>query len=161
MASECTQCLYPQFWSNERERHNKILQRLSYAISEDTGDKYLEQTVREAPGNFKPDLVVYHKSGEVTIADVTIPFETDESAFVKARNEKKENYCPLAQWLQNKGHSNVTVDAFIARSLGSWDVDNEALLKRLNVNSKYAILFRKLCVVDAIKDSLAIWRSRT
>lgn len=82
---------------------------------------------------------MYHKSREVTITDVTIPFEADESAFMRTGNEK---YCPLAQWLQNKGHTNVTVDA---GSLGSWDVDNEALLKRLNVNSKYATLLKTMC----------------
>ena len=68
-----------------RERHNKILKRLSNAINEDTGDKYVEQTVRGAPGDLRPDLVVYHNDNRVTIVDVTIPFESDELAFSKAR----------------------------------------------------------------------------
>ena len=143
-----------------RERHNKILKRLSNAINEDTGDKYVEQTVRGAPGDLRPDLVVYHNDNRVTIVDVTIPFESDELAFSKARAEKKQKYGPLCQWMQDNGRSDVLVEAFIVGSLGSWDKANEPILKRLNIGSKYASLFRKLCVSDVIKGSLAIWKNK-
>ena len=44
-----------------RERHNAILQRLSRAIPASEGDKYLEQKVRNAPYDLKPDLIVAYR----------------------------------------------------------------------------------------------------
>ena len=139
-----------------RKRHNAVLQRLSKAISVSEGDKYLEQKVKNAPGDLRPDMVLWHSDGKVTIVDVTIPYEGDKNAFVTARCEKKTKYQPVVDWLVANGHPNVQVDAFIVGSLGSWDTDNEDVMKRLRIGTKYANLFRKLCVVDAIKGSLAI-----
>ena len=143
-----------------RERHNAILKRLSKAIPDAEGDKFLEQKVKNVPGDLRPDIVLWHPDGKVTIADVTIPYEGDINSFEKARNEKKEKYQPIADWLKDHGHPDVTIDAFIVGSLGSWDTENEDLLRRLRIGTKYAGLFRKLCAVDAIKGSLAIWRTK-
>ena len=143
-----------------RSRHNAVLQRLSRAVSPTEGDRYMEQNVRNAPGDLRPDMVVWHPDGRITIVDVTIPYEGEEGAFMKARQEKKTKYQPIADWLVTKGHPDVLIDAFVVGSLGSWDPENEDVMKRLRIGSKYAILFRKLCAVDAIKGSLAIWRSK-
>jgi len=61
--------------------------------------------------------------------------------------------------LNEKGYQEVTVDAFVVGSLGSWDLANEEVLKRLQVNTSYAKLFRKLCCISAIQGSFNIWRS--
>jgi len=50
---------------------------------------------------------------------------------------------------------------FIIGSLGSWDPLNRDTLKALQIGNKYARLFRKLCVSDAIKGSYMIWKSRS
>jgi hypothetical protein len=143
-----------------RERHNAVLQRLSRAIATSEGDKYLEQKVRGAPGDLHPDMVLWHHDGRVTIVDVTIPYEGEERAFEKARDEKRRKYQPIADWLETRGHPDVLIDAFTIGSLGSWDTDNEAVMNRLRIRTKYAGLFRKLCVVEAIRGSLAIWKSK-
>ena len=143
-----------------RERHNAILQRLSKAVPQPEGNRYLEQKLKGMPGDLRPDLALWHNDGRVTIVDVTIPYEADEAAFEKARSEKKAKYQPIAEWLQNNGHTDVVIDAFVVGALGSWDTNNETVLKRLNIGPKYASLFRKLCSVDAIKGSLTIWRSK-
>lgn len=85
-----------------RARHNAILQRLSKAIPESEGDCYLEQNVKNMPGDLRPDLVLWHNDGKVTIFDVTIPYEADEREFEKAR-DKKVKYQPIADWLKNNG----------------------------------------------------------
>ena len=143
------------------ERHNAILQRLSKAIPESEGDRYLEQKVKDVPGDLRPDLVLWHGDGKVSIIDVTIPYEGDENAFKRVRNEKKAKYQPIGDWLMRKGKTDVVIDAFVIGSLGSWDTANEQVLKRLRIGPKYANLFRKLhvCTVNAIKGSLTIWKS--
>jgi hypothetical protein len=105
-------------------------------------------------------MVLWHSDGKVTIVDVTIPYEGDERAFERARSEKRTKYQPVADCLTANGHSDVQVDAFIVGSPGSWDTDNEAIMSRLRIGNKYAGLFRKLCVVDTIKGSLAVWKSK-
>ena len=140
-----------------RERHNTILQRLVKAIPESEGDRYLEQKVKNAPGDLRPDLVLWHGDGKVSIIDVTIPYEGDRESFEKARREKKAKYQPIIEeWLRRNGKTDVLVDAFIVGSLGSWDTANDKVLKRLRIGLKYANLFRKLCTIDAIKGSLAV-----
>lgn len=71
-----------------RARHNAILQRLAKAVPESEGDRYLEQKVKDTPGDLRPDLVLWHRDGRVTIIDVTMPFEGDSESFKKARQEK-------------------------------------------------------------------------
>jgi hypothetical protein len=143
-----------------RERHNAILQRLAKAVPESKGDRYLEQKIKDTLGDLRPDLVLWHSDGRVTIVDVTVPFEGDSESFEKARQEKKVKHQPIADWLKERGKSDVMIDAFIVGSLGSWDGDNDRVLKRLRIGQKYANLFKKLCTVDTIKGSLAVWRSK-
>ena len=102
-----------------RERHNKILERLVKAIPADLGDKFKEQKPLRFPGDLRPDLVVHNRnSGEVTIIDVTIPFESDKDAFDKARNEKAQKYSPLVTWYQDQEHiKKVYYETFVDFSL--------------------------------------------
>lgn len=107
-------------------------------------------------------MTINTTTGEAVIADVTIPFEASSDAFDKARSEKLQKYTPLAEWLKSQPSiSSVHVDAFVVGSRGTGDPKNEALVKKLKFGANYAKLFRKLCVIDAFKGSLAIWKSRS
>ena len=72
-------------------------------------------------GDLQPDLALWHNNGKVTIIDVRVPYESDERAFKKARNEKKAKYQLITNWLKNNGHKDVVINAFIIGALGSWD----------------------------------------
>ena len=122
----------------------------------------MEQKVPGSPGDLRPDLTIINStSGEAIIVDVTIPFEAGPEAFDKARAEKIQKYTPLTEWMQSQSNINsVSLYAFVIGSLGSWDPQNEELLTKLQIGPKYARLFRKLCVTDAIKGSLAIWKAK-
>ena len=143
------------------ERHNKILERLIKAIPYDLGDKFKEQKPLGFPGDLRLDLVVHNrKSGEVTIIDVTIPFESDKDASDKARKEKAQKYSPLVTWYQEQEHNkNLYYETFVVGALGSWDPLNKTTLSRLKIGNSYAKLFKKLCVIDSIKGSYRIWNS--
>ncbi len=69
-------------------------------------------------------VVLDENKKKAIIVDVTIPFESDEEAFDKARDEKLRKYSPLRDWLTSRGYS-VELHAFVVGSLGSWDPDNE------------------------------------
>jgi hypothetical protein len=144
-----------------RERHNTVLSRLVRAIPNEVGNVFIEQKIPESPGDLRPDVVVLNQSqNTATIVDVTIPFETDESAFEEARNEKLRKYQPLRTWLEEEhGYQNTSIHAFVVGALGSWDSNNEDILRLLNIGRNYSTLFRKLCTSDAVRGSANIWRS--
>ena len=52
------------------------------------------------------------------------------------------------------------MDGFVIGALGSWDPDNDAVPKKLGIGTNYAKMFRKLCCMEAIKGSYAIWRAK-
>lgn len=108
-----------------RERHSTILKWLVKAIPESEGDRYLEQKVKNAPRDLRPDLVLWHGDGKVSIIDVTILYEGNGESFEKAKREKKTKYQPIEEWLRRNGKTDVLVDAFIVGSLGSWDIAND------------------------------------
>lgn len=143
-----------------REHHNYVLKHLSKALPESAGEKFLEQKIKDSPGDSRPDHVVWHTDKKVSIIDITIPYEGDTDSFSKARSEKRNKYQPLMDWLNMRGYQDVVVDAFIVGSLGAWDTANESVLKRLSIGQKFAVLFRKLCSIDAIKGSLSIWKAK-
>eukprot|EP00731_Ephydatia_muelleri_P013732 Em0007g1042a len=144
-----------------RARHNNILHRLARAIPPFKGVKLLEQVVPGDTRALKPDLVVLNEArSEAYVIDVTVPFE-GELAFREAREAKEEKYDHLKAILRAKGYHKVEVDGFVIGALGSWDPENEPVLRKLSIGTRYATLFRKLCCSEAIKGSYAIWRNKT
>ena len=86
-----------------RARHNQTLQRLVKAIPEDLGEVFVEQTVKDAPDDSRPDIVVTNETTHTTtIVDVTIPIETSPLSFENARAEKLRKYNPLLTWFRQK-----------------------------------------------------------
>ena len=144
-----------------RSRHNRILHRLANAIPRSKGAKLLEQSI---PGDcmaLKPDLVILNKDkSEAYIVDVAVPFEGEDS-FRAARQSKEDKYGRLKRVLQEKGYRRVEVDGFVIGALGSWDPENEPVLKKLSIGRNYASIFRKLCCTEAIKGSHGIWKAKT
>lgn len=55
----------------------------------------------------------------------------------------------------------MEVDGFVVGALGSWDPENEPVLKKLSIGRNYASIFRKLCCTEAIKGSHEIWKAKT
>ena len=124
-----------------KERQNAILQWLSRTIPGLEGDKYLDQKVKNASADLQPTLVLWHRDGRASIANVMIPYEGDKNAFQKVGGEKRMKYRPTADWLVANRQLNVLIDAFIVGLLGAWDVENEDILRRLQTGTKYAVLF--------------------
>lgn len=140
-----------------RERHNAVLSRLSKAVSVPNATVLVDQKVPDSPCQLRPDLCII-AGDALTLIDVTIPIESGVDAFKKARAEKKSKYSDLVAWANSK-FSLVYYDLFLVGSLGSWDVANESVLRRLGIGRRYSELFRKLCCLDAIKGSLQMWRA--
>ena len=144
-----------------RARHNKILHRLAKAVPQTKGRQFLEQKVPGDPQNLKPDLVIINEEkSEAYIVDVAVPFEGEES-FPVARRAKEDKYDHLKDILRARGIRKTEVDGFVVGALGSWDPENEAVLRKLSVRRNYSTIFRRLCCTEAIKGSYAIWRAKT
>ena len=144
-----------------RERHNSILDRLTKAVP-DIFLKFKEQVIPGDTDQLKPDLVLVNsETRKGFIIDVTIPFDDSQDALKAARQKKKEKYEHLKPLLKQQHQlEDVTVDAFVIGSLGSWDPDNDDLLPDIGIGRNYSTLFRRLCVMEAIKGSHSIWKKR-
>jgi len=114
-----------------RECHNAVLRRVTKAIPKDGKDTFVEQSF--SPDNLRPDIVVRDQTtGETTIVDVTVPYESGRDAFSRSRAEKVQKYASLKTWIARQpGFGTVSVYAIIVGSLGSWDPDNSTPLHAL------------------------------
>ena len=68
--------------------------------------------------------------------DVTIPFEGEKNSLRVARATKEDKYSGLKSSLQTK-YKEVEVAAFVVGALGSWDPDNEPILKMLRIGKHF------------------------
>ena len=89
---------------------------------------------------------------------MTIPFEGEKDSFQKARTTTETKYSRLKSWLQSQ-YKEVEVVAFVVGALGSWDPDNESVLRLLKIGRNYSRLFRRLCCISVIEGSRKIWQS--
>ena len=140
-----------------RVRHNLILERIRRALANNNCTILIDQKIPDSPGRLRPDIAIIRGS-EICIVDVIIPFENTPNSFVSARSEKRLKYADLVSWAQSK-FDKVSFGVFIVGSLGSWDPDNQFVLRMLRIGANYAKLFKRLCCIDALKGSLEIWRS--
>ena len=139
-----------------QSRHGEILKWIRKTTPSDLGEIYLEQEIPGDPGKDRPDLVVINKTlKKAIVVDVTIPFEGEEDSLQAARKTKETKYSGLKAWLQTQ-YKEVEVAAFIIRALGSWDPENERVLRILRIGRNYARLFRRLCCISAIQGSRKI-----
>ena len=128
-----------------RTRHNKILKCLANAVPATKGVKIQEQVIPGDTTALRPDLVILNEArSEAYVVDVTVPSDGEE-VFQAACRAKEEIDAYLRPLLRAKGFPKVDVDAFVVGALGSWDPDNDAVLRKLSIGQNYATMFRKLC----------------
>ena len=142
-----------------RSRHREILKRIWKAIPPDLGEIFLEQEIPGDSEKNRPNLVVIKRSlNKAILVNVTITFEGEENSLQAARSIKETKYSALKTWLQSQCNK-VDLAAFVVGALGSWDPDNELVLRILRIGKNYALLFRHLCCISAIEGSRKIWQA--
>lgn len=132
-----------------KRRHNAVVERIKKAAM----GRWIvigEDQVVGTTNNRRPDLVL-RKGNDIMILDITCPFENGLQAFQDARKEKEDKYAELAAELSSDG-TRVRVDAIIVGSLGSWDPQNDKIIRRL-CSEKYAKTMRKIIVSETISYS--------
>lgn len=127
-------------------RHNAIVARIKKAAS----TKFEVLSENQVLGNqgLRPDLVL-KKGSNIFIVDVTVPFDNRLAAFEVAAAEKRAKYERLRAELMTQHDREGLVVPFIVGALGSWDPNNDPLM-RILFSQSYATLMRKLCVSDTI-----------
>jgi hypothetical protein len=101
------------------------------------------------------DTIRIVKNNKATIIDITVPFENRMEALNQARLLKLQKYEDLARAPSGR-FAEVKVDAIVLGSLGSWDPENEKVMRSM-CSKKYLKLFKKLCVSDVIRYSRDIY----
>jgi hypothetical protein len=132
-------------------RHNAVVNKVRKAAE----SKFTILAENEVVlGNLRPDLVIV-KSNKATIIDITVPYENMMEALNQARLLKLQKYEDLARALSGR-FAEVKVDAIVLGSLGSWDPENDKVMRTM-CSKKYLKLFKTLCVSDFIKYSRDIY----
>ena len=135
------------------ERHNKIVGRIRKATR--FGQVRVDQQIPGLNESCRPDIVI-SDGNNVTVIDVTCPFENGESALASADYAKVMKYGIVKSHFESLGKK-CSVFGFVIGSLGTWHPNNEAVLRSLRMSRKYKSLFRKLCCSDVIRGSAEIY----
>ncbi|GFQ96492.1 retrovirus-related Pol polyprotein from type-1 retrotransposable element R2 [Trichonephila clavata] len=113
------------------------------------------QRTRQWTKGFGQTLVV-ELEDELFIVDSTVPFENRKGAFSQARKRKVEKYKPLIDYFHSIGRQKASIVPIVVGSLGAWDPENDAFLRKFTTKS-YLNLLRKLCVSVNIRWSRDIF----
>lgn len=97
--------------------------------------------------NERPDLVL-EKENSILLVDITCKFENGLDAFSEARKIKETKYDELGNKLSVDGKS-AKVEAIIVGSLGTWDSENDRVVKRLCAE-KYEKIMRKIIIIETL-----------
>lgn len=101
--------------------------------------------------HLKPDFLLLDKTAKnALVIDVTLPFDTPQDLIESARSFKLMKYSTLVYELKRLGYDRVTVDAFVVKSLGSWDLSNAKVLSAVRLSRCTGKLIAKLAVSEAI-----------
>ena len=148
-------CHCPTNMVKNRVRHDLIVSRLANSIR--FGNARRDQQVAGLDDTCRPDILI-ENGNEVTVIDVTVPFENSSDALQAAEDRKIQKYAHIAQHFMRMG-KNCRVFGFVVGSLGAWHPHNEKALDRIQISPRYRKLFRKLCCSDAICGSADIYLS--
>jgi Reverse transcriptase (RNA-dependent DNA polymerase) len=135
-------------------RHDEVVARLKRASLRKF--RVLAENRPVDDSALRPDLVL-SKGNEALIIDVTVPYENRPEAFTTARQAKIDKYAPVVESLKGR-FQKVTVEPIVVGQCGSWDPQNDRLLKKL-CSRTYANLMRKLIVSGVIRWSRDIYIS--
>ncbi|KAG8235787.1 hypothetical protein J437_LFUL016119 [Ladona fulva] len=140
-------------------RHDIIANLLVSSLPSEW-DVTVNKIVEGVNSSLRPDLLVREScEGFIHIFDVAVSFDNRPLAFTKARKLKIRKYSSLANSLR---HSlgckfQVTLDALVIGSLGSWDQKNDRIFERLHISGKKARIIKEKMVSIAIKWSRNIY----
>ncbi len=98
-----------------RKRHDSIVQRLANAVR--YGNVRLDQQVPNVNDECRPDILI-DESDQVTIIDVTCPFENGDDALSKADYDKVMKYNHLKLHFNQMGVK-CSVFGFVIGALGT------------------------------------------
>ena len=146
-------CHCPTNMVKIRERHDLIVNRLAKSIR--YGNVRLDQQVVGLNDSCRPDILI-ENGNEITVIDITVPFENDSGALQCAEDRKVMKYQNIAHHFASQ-EKNCRVFGFVVGSLGTWHPQNEKTLDRIQMSPRYRKLFRKLCCSDAIRGSADIY----
>lgn len=136
-------CHCPTNMIKIRERHNLIVDRLVKAIR--FGAVRLDQQVIGMSDACRPDIVI-EADDEVTVIDVTVPFENDVEALQTAEDRKVQKYQHVIDHVQQLGKS-CRVYGFVVGSL----VHGILPMRRFWIESKC-----HLAIVDFSRNFVAV-----
>ena len=132
-----------------RKRHNATVERLVKAVPQTLETKFLDQTVLGCDSLGRPDVVIVDdKDKKAYLVDVTFLCETPKN-LKASRASKVDKYTGIKAKLEEKGNETV-LDALLVGSLGTWDRENDILLRKLSISRKYQTLFKNCVAVTLL-----------
>ena len=136
-------------------RHNELANILHQELVSLGLDADLEVSPSEVKTRLKPDIVVRTPTHTYLI-DMKSPYDMLKN-FKEAREQNIKTYAGLAADMQSSSRVCTSVETFIVGALGSWDPQNNDLLKFLKVPSKRVPSLAKRMSLAALKESYQIF----
>jgi hypothetical protein len=150
----------PQLGRKITDQHNAIQNRLVRAVRGQRREQsrlFVNQACTVAGRNVRPDLVLINdKTKEVSIVDITCPFENGKDALLAARVRKAEKYKLEADSYAAQGYK-VYCGAIVVGALGTWDPENSMALYALRIPTKYSYQMIRFIISETIDFSKNIY----
>lgn len=133
-------------------RHNAIVDRIKTAAT----PRFTVSHENRPVGNssLRPDLVLV-RGEEAIVIDVACPFDNRRAALQEARRAKEDKYKEIKEYLSRR-FQRVTVEAVVVGALGSWDPENDRVLRRL-CSRTYLRKMKRLIVSETVMRSRDIY----
>ena len=136
-------------------RHNELANILYEELKSIRLNVELEVIPGEVKTKLKPDIIVRTPTHTYLI-DMKSPYDMLAN-FKKAREENIKSYSGLAADMQASSRICTSVETFIVGSLGSWDPQNDDILKFLKFPQKRISNLAKRMSLVALKESHQIF----
>ena len=112
----------------------------------------------DAGRQMRPDIVVKDESErKAFIIDIACAYENGEAdCFMRRRTEKVRKYEDERLALEQQGYAAIA-DAIVVGSLGTWDPDNNDLLREIGLSKGRQSTLRRRCVQAAVEGSKVVY----
>ncbi len=129
------ECSYTK--RHSMKRHNNICDKIAKDLKKNNENVVIwrEKTLNVNRENFKPDITM-QKGDELTIVEITIPYEKDERTLARREREKEEKYAILTpNNLNITGIGTTKIYGIAIGSCGTITASTVKKLKHLNIKS--------------------------
>lgn len=141
---------------NVGKRHNKLLYFISKFMLDLGYEVITDKPSKEVGSILRPDLVVKKENYPIFLIDIKSPYDL-KSNFADARKKNIDHYSELKRLYQVETNLYVVLETLVIGALGSWDPQNDKVLKDIGFTEAQTAKMAISCCRIAIQQSHKIY----